>query len=244
MGINLETNTYRKSAIIVGVLFIIATVVSILGSLVILAPILDAPDYLVQVYENQTQVIFGVLIDAINSLAIIGIGVLLYPILKKEHEGLAMGYVGFRILESVILILGTVSLLSLVTLSQEYAQSAAAEASYFQALGDLILAVGDWAQMLGAMVVLSLNALILNYLLFQSRCVPRFISVWGLIAAALMLAAGLLGVFGLGYLSPVTILMGLPLALNEMVFAVWLIVKGFQSPAVVSRFSKAAISVN
>jgi hypothetical protein len=100
------------------------------------------------------------------------------------------------------------------------------------------LAVSDWAQILGAMVVFGLTALILNYLLYQSKLVPRFISVWGFIGAILMLAAGLLAMFGLGYLSPITVLLGLPMALNEMVLAVWLIVKGFNSSAIASGFAK------
>ena len=221
------TNSSRKSAIIVGVLFIIATAASILGSLVILSPILSAPDYLIAVSENQTEVIFGVFIDSINSAAVIAIAVMLFPILKRQSESSALGYVGFRILESVILIIGSISLLSIVTLSQDYGQAPAADASYFQILGDLLLAASDWAQLLGAMIVFGLTALILNSSLYQSKLVPRFISVWGLIGAILMLAAGLLALFGLGYLSPITILLGLPLALNEMVLAVWLIVKGF-----------------
>ena len=92
--------------------------------------------------------------------------------------------------------------------------------------------------MLGPMIVLSLTALILNYILYQSRLVPRFISVWGLIGAALMLAAGLLGMFGLSPFSTIVILLGLPLALNEMVLAVWLIVKGFNSSAIASASAK------
>ncbi len=233
-----EMNSNRKTAIIVGVLFIVATVASILGSLVILGPILNAPNYLKSISVNETQVILGVLIDAVNSIAVIGIAVLLFPILKKHHESMALGYVGFRILESAILIIGTISLLSLVTLSQEYGQAAAPDAPYFQTLGDLLLAVSDWAQMLGAMIVFSLTALILNYLLYQSNLVPRFISVWGLIGAFLLLTAGLLALFGLGYLSPISVLLGLPLALNEMILAVWLIVKGFNSSAITSGSAK------
>jgi hypothetical protein len=234
MTTNEKTNSNRKTAIIVGVLFITATVASILGSLVILGPILDAPNYLNSVAENETQVIVGVLIDAINSVAVIAIAVMLFPILKKDHENAAIGYVGFRILESAILIIGSISILSVMTLSQEYAQAVAAETPYFQTLGDLLLAANDWAQMLGAMIVFSITALILNFSLYQSKLVPRFISIWGLLGAILMLAAGLLAMVSLGYLSPITVLLSLPLAINEMVLAVWLIVKGFDSSAITS----------
>lgn len=238
MKANQELKSTRRTAIIVGVLFITATVASIVGSLVILDPILNAPNYLFNISENETQVIIGILIDAINSAAVIAIAVLMFPILKNRSESMALGYVGFRILESAILVVGTISLLALVTLSEEYVQAAAPNVSYFQALGDLLRAVGEWAQMLGAMIVFGLTALILNYLFYKSNLVPRLISVWGFAGALLMLAAGLLGVFGLGYLSPITILLGLPLALNEMVLAIWLIVKGFNSSALNAESGK------
>jgi len=225
-------NTNKKTARIVGVLFITATVASILGTFGFLEPILNAPDYLISVSANETQWIIGVLIDAINSAAVVAIAVMLFPIFKKRDEALALGYVASRIIESVILIVGHISLLSLLTLSQEYVQAGAPDASYFQTLGALLLAIYDWTFLLGPMIVLSLTALILNFILYQSRLVPRFISVWGLIGATLMLAAGLLGMFGLSPTSTITILLGLPLALNEMVLAIWLIVKGFNPSSI------------
>ena len=230
-------NSYRKTAIIVGVLFITATVASIL-SRVILSPILNAPDYLVNVSANENQMLIGILLELTNSIAVVVIAVMLFPIFKKHNEALALGYVGFRIIESVILIVGSISLLSLLTLSQEYVQAAAPDASYFQPLDTLLLTVHDWAEMLGVMIVFSLTALILNYILYQSRLVPRFLSVWGLIGGTLLLAAGLLGMFGLSPFSTISIFLTLPIALQEMVFAVWLIVKGFNSSAIASGSAK------
>jgi hypothetical protein len=222
-----EMASNKKTARIVGVLFITATVASILGTFGFLDPILNAPNYLISVSANDAQWIKGVLIDAINSAAVVVIAVMLFPIFRKHNEALALGYVASRIIESVILIVGHISLLLLLTLSQEYVQAGAPDAAYFQTLGTLLLAVYDWTFLLGPMIVLSLTALILNYILYQSRLVPRFISVWGLIGAALMFAAGLLGMFGLSPFSTIGMLLFLPLALNEMVLAVWLIVKGF-----------------
>ncbi len=163
----------------------------------------------------------------INCGAVVAIPIMLFPIFKKHNEALAIGYVGSRIIESGTLIVGSISLLSLLTLSQEYVQAAAPDASYFQTLGTLLLSVSDWTNLLGAMIFFSLTALILNYLLYQSKLIPRFISVWGLIGATLLLAAGLLGMFGLSPSSTISIFLTLPIALNEMVLAVWLIVKGF-----------------
>jgi len=226
----------RKTAIIVGVLFIIATVTSSLYY-VIVTPILDAPDYLVKVSENANQVIIGVLLYLIDCAAVVAIPIVLYPIFKKHNEALALGYVASRMIESVTIIVGHISLLSLLTLSQEYVQAAAPDASHFQALGALLLAVIDRALLLGVEFVFSLTALILNYLLFRSKLVPRFISVWGLIGATLLLVSGFLVMFGLS-LSPtsaISMLLSLPIALQEMVFAIWLIGKGFNSSVIDSQ---------
>ena len=219
-------NSNRKTAIIVGVLFIIATVASSLYY-VILDPVLNTPDYLTKVSENANQVIIGVLLYLIDCAAVVVIPIMLFPIFKKHNEALAIGYVGSRIIESVTLIVGHISLLSLLTLSQEYVQAAAADASHFQILGALLLSVVDWTHLLGVEIVFTLTALILNYLLYQSKLVPRFLSVWGLIGAVLLLASGFLGMFGLRPASPISMFFTLPIAVQEMVFAVWLIVKGF-----------------
>ena len=226
-------NTYRKTAIIVGVLFITATVASSLYY-VILDPILNAPDYLIKVSENANRVIIGVLLYLIDCAAVVVIPIMLFPIFKKHNEALALGYVGSRIIESVTLIVGHISLLSLLTLSQEYVQAAVPDASRFQALGALLLSVHDWTHLLGVEIVFALTALILNYLLYKSKLIPRFISIWGLIGAILLLGEGLLGMFGFSPTSTISIF-SLPIAVQEMVFAVWLIVKGFNPSAIASR---------
>ena len=226
----------RKTAIIVGVLFIAATVGSSLYY-VILEPILNAPDYLVKVSENANQVIIGVLLYLIDNAAVVAIPIILFPILKKHNEALALGYVGSRIIESVTVIVGHISLLSLLTLSQEYVKSAATDASHFHALGALLLSVIDWSHLLSVEIVFAVTPLILNYLLFKSKLIPRFISVWGLIGAILLLAEGLLGMFGLGPTSEVSIF-SLLILVQEMVFAVWLIVKGFNPSAIASGSAK------
>jgi hypothetical protein len=231
------TNKEKKTARIVGLLFITATVASSLG-FAILDPILNAPDILVSVSANTTQVMIGVLLLLIDSAAVVGIAVLMFPILEKCNEALALGYVGFRVIEATVIIVASIILLSLLTLSQEYVQAAAPDASCFQTLGSLLLAVWDWALLLGIMIVFGLTALILNYLLYQSELIPRWLSGWGLIGAILLLAAGLLEIFDIN----LTDLINLPIALQEMVFAIWLIVKGFNSSAIASESDKAAIN--
>jgi len=222
----------RKTAVIVGVLFITATVSAVVSGL-LTGPVLDDPDYLINVSANENQVLIAALLELILAVSVVGIAVILFPIHKKQNEALALGYVGLRILEGVIIIAGAISALLLLRLSQEYA-AGTPDASYLQTLGTLLLAERDWTFLLGPVIVFSLNSLILNYLLYQSRLVPRFISVWGLIGATMLLASGLLGMFDI-YSIESTVILAAPIGVNEMVLAVWLIVRGFNSSAIGSE---------
>ena len=232
-------NSYRKTSIIVGVLFILSTAAGILN-LAFLVPILNDPDYLINVSANEIKVIIGVFLDLVCAGAFVGIAIVIFPVLKKYNEKIALGYVVARSFEAVPFVIGVFSIISLLTLSQEYVQAATPDASYFHTLGTLFLATYDWmGQLLGARVFASLAALPFYYLLYQSRLLPRWISVWGLIGAPLYLASGLLAMFGLvDLLSPILVFLFLPAALLEMVLAGWLIVKGFNSSAIVSGIAK------
>ena len=232
-------NSNKKSARIVGVLFITATVSYMLGS-GFLEPILNAPDYLVNVSANENQVLIGMLLELVNCVAVVGIPVMLFPIFKKHNEALALGYVGFRIIESVIVIVGSISLLSLLSLSQEFVKSGAPDASYFPTLGTSLLVARDWTILLGVNIVFPLDALILNYILYRSKLIPRWLSGWGLIGAILLLAraACLLAIFGFHQF----VLLALPIWVQEMVFATWLIVKGFNLSAIASKPAKTDIN--
>jgi len=223
-------NSNRKTAIIVGVLFIAATVAGILSRVVM--PSLNAPDYLINVSANENQMIIGALFEFTMAVLIAGIPIWMYPILKKHNEALALGYVVTRIIEVVIFTVGVISLLTLLTLSQEFVKAGAPDASYFQTSGTLLLAVREWGGGVCSSIVFSLSALILNYILYRSKLIPRWLSGWGLIGAILYLTSGFLPLFGYGSSSTIYILMETPLGVNEMVFAIWLIVKGFNSPAI------------
>jgi hypothetical protein len=226
-----EMNSLNRTARIAGVLFIAATVSSIIGTFGLLEPILGDPDYLVKIAANRPRVLMGIFVDSINSVAVVTIPVVLFSVLKKHDETLALGYLVARIFESVILVIGHISQLSLVTLSQGYVQTAAPDASYFQALGALLQGVYDWTFYLGPGVALGINALILNQILYRSGLVPRWVSNWGLVGAVSMVAAHSLAIFGLEqFMYPLIA----PLALQEMVFAVWLIVRGFNSSVIAS----------
>ena len=225
----------RKTARIVGVLFIIGTVAGIL-SFVGMGP-QGTPDYLVNVSANGNQVITGALLVLIMGVALAPVPVLLYPILKKYNESLALGYVVFRVLEVVTYIGIVVSWLLLLTLSREYVQAGAPDASYFQTLGTLLKAAGEWIDPI-LVIVFSISALILNYIFYQSKLIPRWLSGLGLFGATMHLAEGVLAVFGYPDISVLGIPVYLPIGLQEMVYAVWLIVKGFNPSAIASMSAK------
>jgi hypothetical protein len=217
----------RKTAIIVGVLFITATVSSLLSG--VFSGSIDDPDYLTAVSANENQVLIGVLLMLALVASVVAIPIVMFPILKKHSESLALGYVGVRIFEGFfdVVIYGIAPLL-LLTLSQEFVKAGAPDASYHQTSGALLLAVKDWSHVLENFPY-GLGALIFNYLLYKSKLIPRWLSVWGLIGATLMLVTGLLRMF-----DPSLVYLALPILLYEMVLAVWLIVKGFNPSAIAS----------
>ena len=228
-------NTKKRTARIVGVLFLTAMVTSLLGG-IWLESILNAPDYLTTVSANETQVTIGVILELINCAAVVGIAVMLFPILKKHSEALALGYVGIRVVEAAILTVAVISPLSLITLSQEYLTAGASDASYFQTLGTLLMAARAHLAGLVLAVFFSLGALLLYYLLYRSKLVPRFISVWGFIAVALLLTWNLLEAFGISISAGM--ILALPIILNEIFLGIWLIVRGFNSSAIASESAK------
>ena len=137
-------NSTRKTAIIVGVLFLTSFVSLFIGDATI-ESILDEPDQLINVSENRTQLIIEMLIAFFLASTIVGIAVMMFPILKKHNEPIALGYVGFRIAEFVIIIVYLIIPLLLITLSQEYVKAGDPDASYFQTSGTLFQAVRYWA---------------------------------------------------------------------------------------------------
>ncbi len=222
-------NPHRWTAIIVAVFFLIGYVVY-LPAAFLLESILTAPDYLISVSANQNQVILGVLGELTNAAAVAGIAILLFPIFKKRSEVLALWYVVFRALEAVVFIVADVNALSLITLSQEYVAAGAPDASYFQAAGTLALAQRYWVTDVMNPVFFVLSALVFYYLLYQTELLPRFISIWGFIAVALLIIGNVLGVsFGI-----IGLIFFLPIMLNEIFLAIWLIVKGFNPSAIAS----------
>jgi uncharacterized membrane protein len=219
----------RKTAIIVGVLFIIATAAPITSAF-FTGSIHDV-DYLTAVSANETQVLTGVLLLLTMTAAIVLIPIMMFPILRKYSEGLALGYVGARIFEGFFSAVNIIFLLLILSLSREFVHSAAPVTSYFQTSGALLLAGFDWGSVL-LDFTFTIGAIVFNYLLYKSKLVPRWLSILGLIGGALWLAYAPLRMFDLS--PPSLEILALPIAAQEMIFAAWLIAKGFNSSEIAS----------
>jgi hypothetical protein len=231
MTVQENVHASRKTARIVGALFLTSNVTFLLGAVALVEPILGASEYLTLLSEKGSQVILGVLLEFINGLAFVGIAALMFPILRQRFESMALGYVGFRVVEFIMQILGDISALSLLTLSEAFVSAGAPGSSAFQTLGTSLLAERAWAfQMLS--LIFSVSGLMFYSMLYRSKLIPRFISVWGLIGAASVLVNTLFDLFGvgLGILGNLGVLM----LLNELFLGVWLIVKGFNASAITS----------
>ena len=219
-----KMTSLRKIAIAAGVLYLL-TFVSI-PTLALYAPVRD-PNFIVGPGPD-TGVIFGGVLEIIVALACIGTAVALYPVVKRQNEGVALGFVGARVLEAGTIFASVVCLLSLVTLRQT---GAGADALI---TGQALVALDHWFR-LGQNLMPAVNALLLGSLLYQSRLVPRVLPLLGFIGAPLLVANTIAMMFGItGPILTLTTIGVLPIALWEFSLGVWLVAKGFKPSAIVS----------
>ncbi|MFQ5834202.1 MAG: DUF4386 domain-containing protein [Candidatus Thorarchaeota archaeon] len=220
----------NRNARIAGASFLISYLGLILGAIV-MGPFLETPLNLANIEPNAIQVGIGVLLESVNGIAVIGIAVMLYPILKRYNEGIALGYLVFRVVEAFLSILGSTRVLALIELSHEYIQAGTPAGSYFETLGVLALAERHWTmEMLTVFFIL--GALIFYFLLYRTEVVPRYISIWGFIAVLLISAFNVIFYSGFDLGIAVNLVLVLPMIANEIFLAIWLIVKGFSSSAI------------
>jgi hypothetical protein len=224
-------DSLRKTALVAGVLYVI-TFVSI-PTLVLYGPVLGDPNYIVGPGPD-TAVIIGAILEVIVALAGVGTAVALYPVVKRQNEGVALGFVGSRTLEGAAIVAGVVSLLSLVTLRQAGAGANAA------ATGQALVAQYNWFFLLGQSLMPVLNALLLGSLLYRSRLVPRVLPVVAFIGAALLLVSDVAVLFGAwDRISAPSGLLAIPIALWEFSLGVYLIVKGFKPSPITAGMTDA-----
>lgn len=222
--------TDRNAARVVGVLFILATV-PFSASVMVLDPVVGASDALARAAEDVTRMGLGILLELTNHVAVVAIAVVIFPILKRVNERVAVGYVAARSIEAVLFAAGTASLLALGVVSRRYVESGSPADAHFETMAHVLLTGHDWNNAALPFAAFALGSLLLNYTLYRGRLVPRWISLWGLLAAASILGARVALLAGLGLSAATVTALDAPIFLQEMVFAVWLITKGFDSTA-------------
>jgi hypothetical protein len=178
----------RKTALIAGALFLITFLTSIPAALLLYGPVLDHANYIVGAGAD-TRVALGALLEVLLIIANIGTAVVLFPILKRQNEGLALGYVTARLVESTFIAIGIVSLLAIVTLRQDVGGAGGADS--LVPVGRSLVAIHDWTFLLGPGWVVGVgNGLILGYLMYRSGLVPRGMAMLGLIGGPLIIISG------------------------------------------------------
>jgi hypothetical protein len=221
----------RKIAILVGIFYIVGTVAGVL-SMLVTQPILGTPDFLAQIAAHQGRLVSGALLVLLMGFPLSMVAVLLYPILKRHDEILALGYLVFRgALEMAAYLALATCWLFLLLVSREYAAAGTAGLPAMQSLGTVFLKGNDSiANVL--VIIFSLDALMLYAMFYRSRLIPRWISVWGLIAILMHFSTAFLQMYEVIDINTAS-LINLPIFVQEMVMAVWLIAKGFNPSALV-----------
>jgi len=231
---DMQTPSYRGNAIAAGVMLIVCTAASILYIVPLGAP-LSAPVDLAKLAASETGVILTALIQFIWAATGAGIAIALFPVLRKHNRALALGSVAARLAEAVLVLVGTLGLLVLFSLSQEAVAAGSAGLPSADTLANLLLAASEWLHGLVGPLAFALGAFLYYCVLFQSRLIPRWLSGWGIIAIALNMFSTLYGAFAQDFgLTSVSTAINIPIFLQEMVLAVWLIAKGFDRSALAS----------
>lgn len=226
-------NSNRKNTRLAGILIILGMIAGLLS----IVPAIDAADYLIKAAENTNQVFTGALFHFIMSVAYISVAITLYPILKKFNKSLSLGFLSFRIIATVFLIMGVISLLLLLNLSQEYLKAAPSDLVFYQTMGELLRSGRDFSNHIAMIISLNIGGIMFYVLLFQSKLIPRWLSGWGLMGAVLAITASLLVMFKIvEIITPFYISLNVPLAVQELTLALWLIFKGFNPHIINSKY--------
>ena len=229
-------NTYRTTARIVGVIYLAGMVVGIGGNVLILS-ILGGPDRLSTLSASSMLLAIGAVAWLMTVVGDAAHGILMFPVLKKHNsERIAVGYLGFRIVDAVFIAIMVLLILAQIPIGSAYLE-AGADASYLQALSAVFMQAQLDAYNI-AMLILGISGLILCYSFYKSKLVPRFLAVWGLVGYAIILCGSVLEVMGFGLLS----IHAIPGGLWELFIGMWLIVKGFNPPAIVPEPDSAVPS--
>ena len=224
-----KTNTYRKTATVVGIVYILGFVVGITG-FGLFTSILGAPDHLSTVSANSMLLGFAAVLWLMAVIGDAAHGVLMFPILKQHSERMAIGYLAFRIVDAVFIAVMVLFVLIQIPLGSEYLKAAASNTPFLQALSAVFSQGQQYAYQIG-MSALGVSGLMLCYTLYRAKLVPGWLAIWGLVGYATILVGMLSAIMGSG-LGDLSSYLG---GLWEVAIGVWLIVKGFNSSAIASQ---------
>lgn len=240
-------NAARKLAIAAGVCYLITHVTSI-GAVFLYDPVLNNASYVFGAGADS-QIILGAIFDIILALAIVGTAVALFPIAKKQHEGIALGYVGLRTLEAGVIAVGVLPLLAVVTLRQHLTGTTETDPVTLVTFSSTLVSLYKWTTLIGPGLICGTNTVLMAYLMFKSRLVPRFIPVLGLVGGPIIFALTMVKMLGLYDQNPawVAAIAVLPIFSWEVSLALYLIIKGFKrtafAPDAASTAANALLSV-
>ena len=224
-----KTNTYRKTATVVGIVYILGFVVGITG-FGLFTSILSAPDHLSTVSANSMLLGFAAVLWLMAVIGDAAHGILMFPILKQHSERMAIGYLAFRIVDAVFIAVMVLFVLIQIPLGSEYLKAAASNTPFLQALSAVFSQAQQYAYQIG-MSALGVSGLMLCYTLYRAKLVPGWLAIWGLVGYATILVGMLSAIMGSG-LGDLSSYLG---GLWEVSIGVWLIVKGFNSSAIASQ---------
>jgi hypothetical protein len=217
-----------------GVLFLVAMGSSVLGGSVV-DNVLGSSDYLQGLHDSRNVVVTGVILELVNCGAVVGIAVVLFPILRKYSEAMATGYVGFRVVEATLLAVAATVPLALMGIGSDYA--GLVDASSAAALGDALRSAREAIYGLMVAFAFGIGAFLLYSMFYGSRLVPRFISIWGLVGVACVVALNVLNTYRDVEGMDVSMILAIPIITNEIFLGFWLILKGFNN---VPRWASSA----
>ena len=229
-----KTNTYRTTATVVGIVYILGFVVGLVG-IGLINSMLGAPDHLSTVSANSMLLGFAAVLWLMAVIGDAAHGVLMFPILKQDNERVALGYFGARIVEATIIAVSALFILLQIPLGREFLKASASETSYLQSLSALFTQSQAYTYQIG-MVALGMAGLTLCYGFYRAKLVPQFFVIWGFIGYVSFLGGSILEILGFN----LQLLHTIPGGLWEMSIGVWLIAKGFNSSAFVSQSEEAS----
>ena len=207
---------------ITGILFLTATSAGLLSA-ILTATYLEATDYLNQIASNENMVLIAGFFELIMAFSVAGIAISMYPVLKKYNHGLALGSVGFRIMEGALFLVGTMFLLLLLIVSKAFVEAGSPSNTYYQTLGMIFKDALPWT--IGG-ISFTIGAFLYYIIFFQSNLIPKWLSIWGLLAVILAFTSYTLQFFMID-IESFAMVLHLPMMVQEIVLALWLIIKGY-----------------